>query len=94
MYGVAFTQQIDNDSFGVLLFKVKAKAEMAYRVMCGMDELSSLDPNLTTVLDSSDFKEIPEFDDVYETMSIEVEGKSWYTRIINISEKAIIPDVE
>lgn len=96
MYGVAFTQSCDNDLVGILLFKHESKAKLAYRVMIGMDELDSLDPNVSSVLDSSDFDEIPEVeeDELHETIVIEVNNKRKMVRILNATDDYDIPDLQ
>ena len=90
IYGVAFTQSCDNNLVGVLLFKKEAKAKLAHRIMLGMEELSSIDENLQTVLETADFEEVPEFEEEeLEEKMILKDKKVVY--IINIED---IPDIE
>lgn len=94
MYGVLFTQSLENDRYGVLLFKKKAKAKLAYRVMCGLDELDSLDPRLETILDSTDIEEVPEIDKIEEeVLHIKVKGKQRLVQVVNNGPQDVIPDI-
>lgn len=89
IYGVAFTQLVENELVGILKFKSEAKAKLVYRIMSGLEELSSLDEQLHSVLESSDFDEVPEFeeDDISEQMIIE-------NHVVNIINLDDILDIE
>lgn len=90
LYGVAFTQSCDNNLVGVLMFKNEAKAKLVHRVMLGMEELRSLDEKLNSVLESSDFEDVPEFEEYEIQKQMIIDGK----KVVNIINFDEIPDIE
>ena len=89
IYGVAFTQTCDNDLVGILMFKNEAKAKLVHRIMLGMEELDSLDDRLNSVLETSDFENVPEFEEVEIQVQMMIDKK--LVKVINIDE---ILDIE